>query len=411
MLCSPAVPGAVVLGSDFKALGVVRSLGRRGVPIVVVDNLPRAAWFSRHVVRRMRWRGTMDSQGFADFLLDAAGRQGLRGWALFPTTDEVVELVARHRHELAAAYRPATQEWEVVRWAYDKRLTYLLAEQVGVPYPRTWYPADSAQLRALDIAFPVIIKPATSVRLQYAMRLKALPAADPDQLSAQYALAAQLLSPAEILVQEVIPGDGRTQFSVGAFCADGLMLLSMTARRTRQYPIDYGLSSSFVEAMPVPPLLHHAEKLLGPMGATGMVEVEFKHDLRDGHYKLLDINLRPWGWHTLCMACGLDFPYIHYCHLLGRPVPRATASYGHRWMRAITDLPAGLQEIRAGITKPSAYLRSLAGSTDFSVLDWRDPLPVLGDLAILLYRSWRGFRRPEALTPLPAAPTTPTAAT
>jgi D-aspartate ligase len=40
MLYSPAAPGAVVLGSDFKALGVVRSLGRRGVPIVVVDNLP-----------------------------------------------------------------------------------------------------------------------------------------------------------------------------------------------------------------------------------------------------------------------------------------------------------------------------------------------------------------------------------
>jgi predicted ATP-grasp superfamily ATP-dependent carboligase len=189
------------------------------------------------------------------------------------------------------------------------------------------------------------------------------------------------------------------------------MLRSMTARRTRQYPIDYGLGSTFVEAMPVPALLDYAEKLLGAMGAmgaTGMVEVEFKHDHRDGQYKLLDINLRPWGWHTLCMACGLDFPYMHYRYLLGHPVLQATPRYGHRWMRAITDLPAGLQEMRAGITTPRAHIRSLAGPTEFSVLDWRDPLPVLGDFASALYRSRHGFGRRDAMTPLPVNQWTPT---
>ncbi len=35
--------GAVVLGSDFKALGVVRSLGRQGIPSVIIDNQPRSA--------------------------------------------------------------------------------------------------------------------------------------------------------------------------------------------------------------------------------------------------------------------------------------------------------------------------------------------------------------------------------
>ena len=31
-------PGAIVLGSDFKALAAIRSLARAGVPTVVVDN-------------------------------------------------------------------------------------------------------------------------------------------------------------------------------------------------------------------------------------------------------------------------------------------------------------------------------------------------------------------------------------
>jgi D-aspartate ligase len=84
------------------------------------------------------------------------------------------------------------------------------------------------------------------------------------------------------------------------------VLLSMTAKRLRQYPIDYGLSSSLVEAVEVPGLLEPAQKLLGYMGVSGMVEVEFKYDQRDEQYKLLDINTRPWGWHTLCMACGIE---------------------------------------------------------------------------------------------------------
>src|SRR5947209_1045321 len=45
-------PGVIVLGSDFKALGVVRSLGRRGIPSVIIDTLPRSAWFSRYVTKR-----------------------------------------------------------------------------------------------------------------------------------------------------------------------------------------------------------------------------------------------------------------------------------------------------------------------------------------------------------------------
>ena len=97
-----------------------------------------------------------------------------------------------------------------------------------------------------------------------------------------------------------------------------------------------------------------------------MVEVEFKLDQRDDQYKLLDINARPWGWHTLCIACGLDFPFMQYCDLLGQLPPIEAQGYGYHWVRLLTDLPAGLAEIRAAITTPGAYLRSLLGKTVFS---------------------------------------------
>ena len=382
-------PGVVVLGSDFKALGVVRSLGRRGIPSVVIDNLPRSAWFSRYVTKRLRWHGPMEGEAFLNFLLRTGKELHLEQWMLFPLQDDVVELVARNSGELAKIYQLVTQDWSVIRWAHDKRLTYSMAKELGISCPETWYPGSEDELSYMHMTFPVIIKPAISIHFQHATRLKAITVNNHEELLAQYRLASGIINPDEVMVQEIIPGYGQSQYSVATYCKDGQVMLSMTARRTRQYPIDYGLGSSFVEAIEVPELLEPTQKLLRHMGVTGMVEVEFKLDYRDQCYKLLDINVRPWGWHTLCIACGLDFPYIQYRDVLGQaPLPTAPR-YNYRWARVLTDIPAGIQEIRAGITKPVSYLHSYTSKTTFSVFDWRDPVPAAGDLVSAISRSMK----------------------
>jgi D-aspartate ligase len=381
--------GAVVLGDGYNALGVVRSLGRQGIPAILIDNVPRLAWRSRYVRHRFPWYGSMESQDFVEFLLSLGQRESLQGWILWPCTDETVDLAARHRPALGAVYRLATPEWRVVRQATDKRLTYRLAQEVQVPYPRTWYPSNEEQLAELDVRYPAIVKPAMSSRFCDALGVKALPADTPDDLRAQYRHAAARVGGEELMIQEIISGAGTQQFSVAAYARDGRMVRAMTARRLRQYPIDFGLRSSYVQAVEVPEVLELGERLIAGMGASGMLEIEFKCDARDGEYKLLDINLRPWAWHALCPACGLDFPYIQYRDLLGLPLEPAAPKYGAHWVRALTDLPAGWQEIRAGRTTPHAYLRSLAGRTVFSAFDWRDPLPAAHDLGAHVTRALR----------------------
>lgn len=381
-------PGVIVIGSDFRALGVVRSLGRRHIPCIVIDNLPRSAWFSRYVKKRFHWHGPLDDRTFLHFLLRIAREHHLEHYVLFPMPDDAVELVARHAEELSSCYQLVTQDWNIVQWANDKRKTYQMAQEQGVPCPQTWYPRSEEDLQALAIRFPVIIKPAISLRLQHALRLKALPAHNIDELLTQYRLAAAIIAPEDIMIQEIIPGTGQTQFSLAAYCKQGQILASMTARRTRQYPIDYGLGSSFVEAIEVPALLDLAQKLVKHMCVSGMLEIEFKYDQRDEQHKLLDINLRPWGWHTLSIACGLDFPWIQYCDVHEEPLLIQTPRYGYHWTRLITDIPAGLQEIKAGITTPGAYLRSHLGKTVFSVFAWSDPLPAFGDLGSAIVRAF-----------------------
>jgi predicted ATP-grasp superfamily ATP-dependent carboligase len=125
--------------------------------------------------------------------------------------------------------------------------------------------------------------------------------------------------------------------------------------------------------------------------------------VRDGVDKLLDVNVRLWGWHSLCRACGLDFAYMQYREALGDLPGPASPVYGRRWRRLVTDVPAALQEMRRGRLSPRAYLDSLGGRTVPAVFDLHDPLPALGDLIVAASRSLkpgsRGHARIEAGSP------------
>jgi len=54
------VSGVVVLGTDFKELGVIRSLGQ-GISAIVVESRPCSAWPSRYITRCFSWEGSMES--------------------------------------------------------------------------------------------------------------------------------------------------------------------------------------------------------------------------------------------------------------------------------------------------------------------------------------------------------------
>jgi predicted ATP-grasp superfamily ATP-dependent carboligase len=50
----PVRTGAVVLGGDYQGLGIVRSLGRHGIPSVIVDDETSIARTSRYAMGSVR---------------------------------------------------------------------------------------------------------------------------------------------------------------------------------------------------------------------------------------------------------------------------------------------------------------------------------------------------------------------
>jgi D-aspartate ligase len=119
------------------------------------------------------------------------------------------------------------------------------------------------------------------------------------------------------------------------------------------------------------------------------VELEYKQDPRDGRYKLLDVNARTWGYHSLGAAAGVDFTYLLFRDQLGLPVQRVSARPGVRWIRVLTDLPNAARDIWAGNAQVGSYLRSLRGISAEAVFSVRDPVPGLYELALLPYLAAR----------------------
>lgn len=382
----------MVLGGDYQGLGIVRSLGRHGVPVCVVDDERSIARLSRYSRAFARIASMGDEERFIDELLAIGQRKGLHGWVLYPTRDETVAAIARNRGRLAGFFRVPTADWEVIRWAWDKRSTYELAAQCGVPAPRTWQPASLAELEDIDGDPPFAIKPAIKEHFFYATKAKAWRADSREQLRELFARAESIVGPGETMVQELIPGDGRQQYAYCALYERGEPIATMTARRLRQHPPEFGRASTYVETVDAPEVEALAERVLRHIRYEGLVELEFKRDPRTGQFKLLDFNARTWGYHTIAYEAGVDFPYLLYRRQLRQPVGPQRTRAGVRWVRLLTDMPTAAVEIAGRRLSARAYLRSLRRADVDAVFSAADPLPGLAELALVPYLSVkRGF--------------------
>ena len=377
--------GAVVIGGEHPGLGIARSLGPRGIPICIIDDQHSISQFSRYATRVVRVKDLRDEKHTVDNVMEIGHRYGLKRWVLFPTRDETVAAFSRHRERLAKFFRVTTPAWETVRWAWDKKNTYDRAAELGIPVPRTYNVMTEKDLAGLYNRLPLAIKPAVKENFFYATGDKAWRAETPEQLNNLFRRASQQIRPEEILIQEIIPGSGLQQYSYCAFFRDGEAQSTLVARRLRQHPREFGRAATYVETIEHPEVEELSERFLKAINYYGLVEVEFKQDPRDGQLKMLDVNARTWGFHSLGVPAGVDFPYLLYADQVGRSVEPSRAKAGVGWLRAITDVPTVASDLWASELSLRSYLRSLRNTRTESVFCLRDPLPTLAEVLMLPY--------------------------
>ena len=377
--------GALILGGSHGSLEIARSLGRRGIPVWLITSDNPLPTLSRYLKRYFLWAGP-NSHGAVGYLTDLVIRNGLKGWVLFAGGDAEVQFIAQNQEALGALFTLTTSNWDVIRFAIDKRSMNERATELGLALPRSCYPRTRADLAGLGLRFPVVIKPTVSEGRHAFVGVKAWRADDPHALAARYDQAEALVGADRIMVQELIPGDGRTQFSYAGVWNRGTSIGSLVARRRRQYPVDFGFTSTFVETLALKDVEDAASRFLKSLDYSGLVEIEFKYDVRDQLYKIIDFNARAWTWIALGAAAGVDFSSIQWQLARGEAVKPQAARSNVTWRYLSRDLFAAIQEMLLGTLTPADYLRSLHPSSTSAIFAWDDMLPAALDLPVVAAR-------------------------
>jgi D-aspartate ligase len=180
-----------------------------------------------------------------------------------------------------------------------------------------------------------------------------------------------------ILLQEYIPGPASSYYLVDGFVDRHHQIRAFIARRRlRMYPPVFG-NSTLSETIPlyeVQGAVDTMERMWSALKFRGIFDAEFKYDERDGQFKIVEVNARPWWFIQFATRCGMDLCGMSYQDALGLPVePNSTYSIGRRCVYLTSDLAAYWAE-DPGIGGLFRWIRSLKGTEDI-IYSWNDPKP------------------------------------
>lgn len=308
----------------------MRSLGRRNLRVTVGEYFsPFFSSYSRYCTKSIVYPSPQTQpDAFRRWLIN---RLQTKKYAMFlPMDDEVLDAVMPCRDEIAMLAPIPVGSASSYAIARDKYQTCQLAEQTGVPYPRTILVESSESLYkfAAQCGYPLVLKPRMGTGSRGIFYAKN--AAELDTILPKIQQSADT----GYLAQEYIPPGGRAIGVSVLVDSNHQAVATFTHQRLREYPITGG-PSVLCESIRHPEAVALTLKLLKAWAWYGFAMVEYKEDPRTGDLKLMEINPRAWGSIQLPVAAGIDFPFLAYLLAQGNEfTPQHTYQAGirYRWL-------------------------------------------------------------------------------
>jgi carbamoylphosphate synthase large subunit len=392
------VPVLVTNGWVRTAYNVVESLGRRGIPVHVVDRSPRS------MCRRSRWTRSFhlvpsfleEPRAYAKAVGDVARKVGAR--VLIPVLEDGIVLAA-HEEQLPQGLAFVHADVEAMRLANDKWEVTKLCERLDVPRAASFVPGSMDELRAKarGLEYPAVVK----TRLGNAGKGVVF-AADADDLVARFEETVRRFAiPPEKwpMVQEFLGSD------VSGICMiydRGRMVAASAELYLRCKEGNRFSTSVFRKSVMDPEGIAHCRKVADALDWHGVLHFDLIRDPRTGVGKITEINPRFWGGLSVAIAAGMDFPYMLYELALTGKIEHPPADYREgvyaRWVLGELIGILNLAKRKAPLGVKSRELREIArhpftGTTDDLRLS--DPLPFL----MQMYDYYRRYRLTRSSNP------------
>ena len=378
----PATPRLPVLifGTHITALAVLRVFHSRGIESYVVDA-------AKDIINRSRWyrpaerllAETSDSDELADYLRSLT----LPRAVLMACSDRWTEAVAGLPADVRERFPASVPPLAAVEQFVDKFRFRDLVEGLGIPHPDTIALADLADLdRATEAELAAgFLKPTKShlFHLEFGTKGFCVTSREEAASLVEQASAAGIT----LMLQEWIPGDPSRSYLIdGFFDRHGSLTTILARRRVRMDPPRIANTASHVtvpleEAAEAPAMI---QMLLEKVAYRGIFNVEVKFDVRDGRFKIIEVNPRPF-WHIGHVErAGVDLPWMAYLDAQGLPVP-APPPYkkGRYGLYEISDANAVLRAW-SSFRRPDGPVLGPWLRGDHTLLWWGDMGPGAVDL-------------------------------
>jgi len=387
-------PPAVVTYMSYSGLGIVRSLGRRGIPVYALDPDPKQIGMdSRFCKSKVCPSIESDEEKHIEFLIQLSKASGQKP-VLFPTGDNTVLCYAKYENVLKDYFLFTGPGCKTIEKLVTKDSFFRTALECNVPAPDTYVPDSLSDVNniASKISYPCIIKPARShswhqesIKKILDGPRKVIVARTPAELLDSYTKIA--FHDPDVIISEVIRGEDSELFYFVFYVSnEGKMLGSFSGRKLRVIPVHFG-SASFVESVYVEELNKVSIDFIKKLGYRGLGGIEFKRDPRDGKFKLIEFNARFGLWDMLGERCGVDIAHIAYSDVIGKEITRRVEyRTGIKWASIFRDTKAFLGYRKEGLLNFRDWLRSFHGEIQWAVFAWDDIMPSLSSTARFLLR-------------------------
>ena len=317
--------------------GIARSLGRRGVTVVVVsDSDTSTNLYSRYVSERWFFYGN-DKELVEELLV--RGTFFSEKPVLFPVRDATVLALAERIDEIRKYYLIVMPPLEIVRRALCKTSFAQMAEDFGLTVPRAFSISQGITISDVpdDLKFPVVVKPEYR-NDNYVANVsgKAFKAENIQELSEFYEKFSAYQQ--EAIVQEYIPGgDSDLYFCFQYYAADQSPVYSLSGRKIRQFPSLCGSTSS-CEVVCDPQIEKLTTSFFSSIGYVGPCSMEFKRDPRDGVYYFIEPTIGRHDWNNAFgEGNGFPLPYINYLDALGERDPGMSAEKNRKTLDSVVS--------------------------------------------------------------------------
>jgi len=343
----------------------------------VVDKTDCIARYSKFCLKYFRCPD-FKSDDFADFLISLAKAENIRGWLLLPSNDHAVVTLSKHLSRIQEYFKLTVPDFDIISNIYDKYLLLKVAEKNGISFPQTYLFNTINDIYTSELCYPVITKGRTGLDFYKTLGKKALISRDFDEYSHQIKELSGKIDIKDTFTQEVIPierSSGTISFT--AFCVDGDIKTFWMGEKLREHPVRFG-TATFCKSTLVEDLIQPSSVLMKALGYSGICEIEYLKDPRDGLFKLIEINARTWLWVGLARAAGVDFAKIAYNYVNG-----IDNEYPDRyeldikWSNFMTDIFYSIVSTLSGKLTLRKFLDSYNGNVVHAVSDRKDIKPAI----------------------------------